>query len=627
VHRDALNAALGSGEGPPPGRLLVSAATLTALRQAAASSPVLVIVDDLPLLDRASASVLGFVARRLAGSRLGFLAASQPGQESFFGHAGLPRHDLGPLDDKASNALVKARFPDLAPQVRQRVVAEVRGNPLALLELPAALTAAQRTAAEALPVVLPLGKRLQAPFASRVSDLPRRTRRLLLLAALDGTGDLAVLQAAAGPHAIDSLAPAERAGLLHVDDRIGRLVFRHPLTRSAIVELSTSGDRRRAHRALAAQLAGQPERRAWHLAAAATQPDEEAASLLEQVANRLIRRGDAIGAVTSLLRAADLSPDGPSRSWRLAAAAHAGATVIGEADNVSQLLAAARKADPELGGSLPAAVAAAHLLLSADGDIDTAHRLLVSAIDTKARPYDASDDTIIQALQSLMAVCYIGGRPELWPAFDAAISRVAPHIPVGLFLLSRTIADPARTAAAVLGELDTAVSSLRDEVDHWHILTVSSAAVFPDRLAGCREALLRVVRDGRTGGAVRPTVTALTNLCFDDLMAGRWDEAQQLADEGLKLASVNGSQRLLMWVSQHRKAVLAAARGDLDTARTLADKIVQWAAPRGARLRRTPAMCACSRRWGRAISRAPTSTPLRSARRACSPRMSRSPYG
>jgi DNA-binding CsgD family transcriptional regulator len=582
VHRDALNAALGSGQGPPPDRLLVCAATLTALRQAAASRPVLMIVDDLPWLDRASASVLGFVARRLAGSRIGFLAASRPGQESFFERAGLPRHDLGPLDDQMADALIKSRFPDLAPQVRQRVVAEAQGNPLALLEFPAALTGAQRTAVEALPMVLPLGGRLQALFASRVSVLPRRTRRLLLLAALDGTGDLPVLQAAAGPHAIDSLAPAERAGLLHVDDGVGRLVFRHPLTRSAIVELSTSGERRRAHRALAAQLAGQPERRARHLAAAATRPDEEAAGLLEQVANRLMRRGDATGAVTALLRAADLSPDGPGRSWRLAAAAYAGATVTGEVDSVSQLLAAAREADPELGGSLPAAVAAAHLLLNADGDIDTAHRLLASAIDTKAQPYDVSDGSIIQALQSLMSVCYIGGRSELWSAFDTAISRLVPHIPKDLLLLSQTIADPARTAAPVLGELDTAVSGLRAEVDHWHILTISAAAMFPDRLAGCREALLRVVRDGRTGGAVRPAVSALTNLCLDDVMAGRWDEAQQLADEGLRLAGVNGSQRLLTWAFQHRKAVLAAARGDLDTARSLADEIVQWATPRGA---------------------------------------------
>ena len=153
-HRDALNVALGYGEGPPPDRLLVSTATLTMLRHTAAASPVLVIVDDLPWLDRASAGVLAFVARRLAGSRVGFLAASRPEPETFFERAGLAQHELGPLDEEAASCLVSSRFPELAPRVRQRVVTEAQGNPLALLELPAALSRAQRAAAEALPVVL-----------------------------------------------------------------------------------------------------------------------------------------------------------------------------------------------------------------------------------------------------------------------------------------------------------------------------------------------------------------------------------------------------------------------------------------------------------------------------------------
>ncbi len=589
AHRDALNAALGYGEGPAPDRMLVSAATLTVLRQVAATCPVLVIVDDLPWLDRATAGVLGFVARRLAGSHVGFLAASRPEQESFFERAGLPRHELGPVDEQAANALVKSRFPDLAPQVRQRVVAEAQGNPLALLELPAALSGGQRTATETLPAVLPLTGRLQVLFASRVSGLPARTRQLLLLAALDGTGDGHVLQAVAGPDAIKVLAPAEQAGLVHVDDRTSRLVFRHPLTRSAIVELSTSGDRRRAHRLLAAQLTSQPERQAWHMAAAATEPDEQAAGLLEQVAHRLVRRGDATGAVTALLRAADLSSDSRSRSQRLAAAAHAGATMTGEFRNLSKVLAAARSTDPQLAGSLPAAVAATRLLLNADGDIDTAYQLLVRAIETNAGPHEASDDTMIAALQTLMGVCYNGGRAELWPAFDTAIARLAPHIPADLLLLSRTIADPARTAAHVLSELDAAVSSLNDEADHVRILTISAAAIFPDRLAGCREALLRVVRDGRPSGAIGTTVSALTSLSLDDFMTGRWDEAQQAADEGLELARAGGGEWLLAWIFNHRKAVLAAARGDPDTAQALADEIVQWAAPRGAGLAETNA--------------------------------------
>ncbi len=584
AHRDALNVALGYGEGPPPDRLLVSTATLTVLRQAAAARPVLMIVDDLPWLDRASAGVLGFVARRLAGSRVGFLAALRPGEESFFERAGVPRYELGRLDEQTANTLVGCCFPDLAPRVRQRVVTEAQGNPLALLELPTALSSAQRAAAKALPTVLPLSRRLQTVFASRVSDLPGRTRRLLLLAALNRPGDLRVLEAAAGPQAIDSLAPAEQAGLVHVDDRTGQLVFRHPLTRAAIVELSTSGDRRRAHRALADHLAGQPELQAWHLAAAVAGPDEEAAGLLEQVGYQLMRRGDATGAVTALLRAADLSPDGPNRSRRLTAAAYVGATVTLEVSGVPRLLGAARSADPQPAGSLPAAVTAAHLLVNADGDIDTAHRLLAGAIDAEAEPRHASDETVIlQALQALMAVCYNGGRAELWTAFEAAIGRLEPHIPADLLLLSRTIADPARIAAPVLAELDIAVSSLPGEPDHWSILTISAAAIFPDRLAGCREALLRVVREGLAGGAVTPPISALTNLSLDDLMAGRWDQAQQLAEEGLELANAN-NYRLLTWLFLHRKAFLAAARGDLDTAQALADEIIQWAAPRGAGL-------------------------------------------
>jgi AAA ATPase domain len=155
VHRDALNAALGYAEGPPPDRLLVSTAALTVLRQASAATPVLVIVDDLPWLDRASAGVLGFVVRRLAGSRVGFLAASRPGEESFFERAGLPQHELAPLAEEAASALVGSHFPELALKVRQRVVAEAQGNPLALLELPAALSGPQRAAAEELPVVPP----------------------------------------------------------------------------------------------------------------------------------------------------------------------------------------------------------------------------------------------------------------------------------------------------------------------------------------------------------------------------------------------------------------------------------------------------------------------------------------
>jgi predicted ATPase len=135
AHRDTLNAALGFGEGTTPDRLVICNATLTVLQHSAAARPVLLIVDDLPWLDRASAAVLGFVARRLSGSQAGLLAASRTGQGGFLEGAGLPELELPPLDEEAANGLLSARFPALASDMRQRVLTEARGNPLALLEL------------------------------------------------------------------------------------------------------------------------------------------------------------------------------------------------------------------------------------------------------------------------------------------------------------------------------------------------------------------------------------------------------------------------------------------------------------------------------------------------------------
>ena len=579
THRDALNVALGYGDGPPPDRLLVSTATLTVLLQAAAAGPVLMVVDDLPWLDRASAGVLGFVARRLAGSRVGFLAALRPGQESFFERAGLPQHELGPLDEQAANALVSSCFPELAPRVRLRVVAEAQGNPLALLELPAMLSGAQRAAAEALPVVLPLSRRLQALFASRAADLPEPARRLLLLAVLEGSGDVRLLHAAAGQQDIDDLAPAEQAGLVRVSEGTGRLVFRHPLTRSAIVELSTSGERRRAHRALAAQLADQPERRAWHLGEAAVEPDEQIAGLLEETAQWTLRRADAVGAVSALLRAAELSPARADRSRRLAQAAAVGAVFSLETDTVSKLLSNAGEASPESATYLLTAVAAAFVLLNGDGDVITAHRLLTQAIEDQARPDRISDTGVFEAVSGLFLMCRLGGRPELWTSFHAAISGFGPDVPKDLFLLGQTCANPVRTAAGVLPLVDAAIADLRSETDHLRILMISSTAHFTDRQPGCREALWRVVREGRRGSGVSPLITALDHLGLDAWLAGQWDQAQELADEGLELSLAHGYP-LLTWSFRYRQALIAAACGAYDGAHTLTDEMLRWAAPR-----------------------------------------------
>ena len=318
VHRDALNVALGFGEGTPPTRLVVSNAALMLLRQTATARPVLVILDDLPWLDRASAGVLSFVARRLAGSQVGLIGASRTGEVHFFDQAGLPELEVPRLHDVAAGQLLDSQFPELVSAVRERILVEAQGNPLALLELPIALSPEMRTSATALPSALPLSRRLQALFGSRITELPPQTRHLLLLMALDGTGDVRVLEGATATNiSLHHLAAAERARLAYMDHATHRLAFRHPLMRSAVVNLSEAEERRSAHRVLADVWADQPDRRAWHLAEATTEPDESVAAQLEAAAGRILGRGDAVGCVKALTRLADLSPGVAERAGDL----------------------------------------------------------------------------------------------------------------------------------------------------------------------------------------------------------------------------------------------------------------------------------------------------------------------
>ena len=580
AQQEALEVAQGLTAGPPSDQLVVSDAALALLRRAAVARPLLVILDDLPWLDRASSLVLGCAARRLGGSRVGFLAAARSGAGTFFDCGSLPEHEMLPLDGETAAGLVIDRFPELAPGVLRRVLAEAQGNPLALLELPMALDDPQRRAQAALPSILPLSRRLRALFTARVSGLPAPTRYLLLLAALDGTGDLAVLQAAAARRETDDLAPAERAGLVHVEEDTGKLAFRHPLIRSTVLQLSVSEDVRRAHRALAGQLGDQPERRAWHLGRAALGPDEEVAGLLERVAHEMSRRGDAADAVAALLRSAQLSSRGTDRSLRLAEAGCLSVTVTGELPRARRLLADARRAMPELDGSLYGSVAACHLLLNSDGGIDTVHGLLVSAISKITGPNDATDPALMAWLHTMLMVCSFGGRPELWPPFAEIITSLAPGVPADLDLLARTYADPVRSAGPALDRLDAAISGLASEADHWRILIISSAAVYTDRLAGCRAALRRVASESRDGSAVLPAMSALTLLSFDAFMTGGWDEAQRLAGECLDAARDHGLP-LRAWMAHELQALVAAARGDYDAVRALTGQMIRWALPRG----------------------------------------------
>jgi DNA-binding CsgD family transcriptional regulator len=578
AQRDALNVALGLGDGNPPDQMVVSAATLALLRAASLDRSLLLIIDDLIWFDRASAVVLGFAARRLAGSRVGFLAASRRGEESFFDRIGLPELEVEPLDPEAAGHLIDQRFPMLAPSVRGRILNEAQGNPLALMELPRWLTDAQRRGCEALPLALPVGRRLPTLFAPRIGQLPGRSRQLLLLMALDGTGELRLLEMGAGDGGwLEHLAAAEQAGLAYIDEGTRRPAFRHPLIRSAVVELASAADRRWAHGELAELWADYPDRRAWHLAEAAVGPDEVVAGSLEKAAHHILRRGDGIGAIAGLARAAELSPQAPERSRRMAEAAYISAAVTGQLHSASQLLADAHIADPQFKNSLQSVATAAFVLANGDGDVDTAYQLLVGAIRSD---HEASDAVLVEALRVLILLCFFGGRAEMWEPFYSALADLQPNVPGDLDLISKTFADPVRNAAEAVPQLEEAIAGLADEADPTVIISVGFACSFADRLSECRHAFQRVADAGRGGGGVGSTIQVLVLLGWEAYWSGQWDEVLRLCDEALDLCDANGFPLFALSV-RHAQAAVFAARGEQAAAKAAVDSIIQWALPRG----------------------------------------------
>jgi DNA-binding CsgD family transcriptional regulator len=401
--------------------------------------------------------------------------------------------------------------------------------------------------------------------------------------ALDGTGDVRVLEVGAAANAgYRDLAPAEQARVAYMDDPTRRLVFHHPLMRSAVVDLSQAEERRAAHLALADVWADQSDRRAWHLAEATVEPDESVAAQIEAAAGRILARGDAVGCVKALTRASELSPRSAERRRRLAAAAYIGADVAGDLSNASIVLAGLRRGDVELEGSLQAAVAASSFLLWADGDVATAHRLLVGAIEGREGVLDARDPILAEALNSLLMVSTYAGEEDFWQPFEDAMARTE-GIPVVLYLNSQTFADPAHVEAAALEALEAAIAALGDESDPTQIIRIGIAASYVDRVEGCRDALWRVVHDARRGGAVASGIIAMIELGYDDLETGHWDEAEHLVEEAIQLCEANGYQ-VLMWPCRFVQAVVAAARGDDERAKGLTDELLQWTAPRGMRV-------------------------------------------
>ena len=318
---DALRIALGQAVGPPPDRFLVGLAVLSLLSEVAGEQPLMCLIDDEQWLDHASAQALGFVARRLAADPVGLVfAAREPGAAL----AGLPELEVGGLRESDARALLDSALTGpLDDRVRDQIVAETEGNPLALLELPRGLTPAELAGGFGLPGAVPLSERIAESFRRQLEALPAQSRRLLLAAA-EPYGDLSLVWRAAGRLGIgvQAAAPAVDAGLVEFGARVR---FRHPLLRSASYRAASVADRQAVHGALAevTDPEAAPERRAWHRAKAAAGPDEEVAAELERSAGRAQARGGLAAAAAFLERAVRLTADPARRVDRILAAAHA----------------------------------------------------------------------------------------------------------------------------------------------------------------------------------------------------------------------------------------------------------------------------------------------------------------
>jgi hypothetical protein len=321
--REALGSAFGMTVGPPPDRFLVGLAALTLITDLAAERPVLCVIDDAQWLDRVSVEVLGFVARRLFADRVGMLFGVREGEQRAVVLEGLPELTIGALPEEAADKLFAGTVGRPVDQrTGARIVAEAAGNPLALVEFAHEFNEAELAGAAPLSRPLRFGGRLQELYRSRVRALPEQAQLLLLVVAADQLGDPGEVWRAAGHLGIDPEV-AELPAVERLVTWVPRVGFRHPLMRSASYYAAPAAARRRAHEALAAASDPErdPDRRAWHLAAAAAGPEEQIAAELERSAHRARARGGWASGAVFLERAAEMTPDRGRQAQRLLEAA------------------------------------------------------------------------------------------------------------------------------------------------------------------------------------------------------------------------------------------------------------------------------------------------------------------
>ncbi|WP_233617571.1 helix-turn-helix transcriptional regulator [Actinomadura sp. WAC 06369] len=555
--RAALEAACGLGAGGGADPMLVGLAVLSLLTDHAGADGALCLVDDAQWLDRASRDALLFAARRLQAEGVVMLFAVRDG-EGDFPAAGLPELRLAGLAPAAAAALLD-RAP-LAPDLRYRLLAEAGGNPLALLELPVAL-AAEGGGAFA-PRALPLTDRLRLAFHGQVGRMPEACQRVLLAAAAEESGEVAVIlrAAAALGAAVEDLAPAERAGLVLRGGAEGVLRFRHPLVRAAVYQRAPLAQRLAVHRALAAALDApeHADRRAWHLAAAATGADDGVAAALERTAVRARERSGHQAAAAAYEQAARLSAGPGDRARREVLAAEA-ALEAGDLERAKALgtRASRRQAGRDPAGHARIAAVRAH----ADfwqGSYAAAHRTL---LDGAALVRDTDPDRAAALLvQAVHPSWYLGER-----ALAATLDRLtalpddgaSPFAPIGPFLarLGRDRAGPPPGLGGTVAEVRR-----RGGVPDQALMILCGAALALGQDADAH-ALAAELADGQRarGGAGRlPTV--LFFVAEGEVFTGRHLDALATASEALGLARATGQRQ---WVGQFASvlAYLDAVRG------------------------------------------------------------------
>jgi DNA-binding CsgD family transcriptional regulator len=570
VQAEALRGALGLAKAGPPDRFLVGLAVLSLLAEVAADQPVLCVVDDAQWLDRASSDALLFAARRLDTESVVLLLCART---DAFPAAGLPQLSLKGLSAQAATELLGD---DLPPSRRYRVLAEAAGNPLALLELPRALTGAWREGP------LPLTERLQGAFESRLDGLPELTRTMLLVAASEGTGDLTPILRAADTlgASLADLDAARAAGLIEVTDRT--LAFRHPLIRAAVHHAAPLALRRAVHQALAVVLdaPGQADRRTWQQAAAAAGPDEEIAAALERAADQVRERSSETGALAWYERSAELSTDLAAKARRLTLAAEA-ATGSGDLDHAAALATQGLRltAPPPARGPEETAlahedaqVAARALQVQATvaflhGDPSAAHRRLMEASEQIAT---ADQEQAALLIEAVHAGWYAGHR-ELTESVTRLEGLGLRQMPL-VRLLLRAVA-PILGRPADQSDLESALAEARTAAagDVPGLVLVSGLALLLGHDQVTQQIGGELSRDLRGTGQIGWLPSALFYASAAQAYGGRHEEARQTAAEGLRLARDTGQQR---WVDALAEplALLAAARGDERLCHELADE-------------------------------------------------------